>query len=77
MGQPTRLVVASTNLVKIGAVEQGFRAALPESDLLIDGVSLDSGVSDHPSTDAETLAGAGNRAYGAKAARLTRKSAVR
>ncbi|MEE4330395.1 MAG: inosine/xanthosine triphosphatase [Wenzhouxiangella sp.] len=69
MEKRVRLVVASTNPVKLGAVEQGVRTAMPDLKLIIDGVPMDSGVSDQPTNDAETLAGAENRAYGAKAAR--------
>jgi inosine/xanthosine triphosphatase len=66
---PSRLVVSSTNPVKLRAVETGVRDAFPDVDVAIDSVAVDSGVSDQPSTDAETLNGAENRARAARDAR--------
>lgn len=66
---PTRLIVASTNPVKRRAVEVGVQAALPAHSLTIDCVQVDSGVSDQPGSDAETLTGAENRARAARQAR--------
>lgn len=59
------IVVASKNPVKLRAVEYGFRKVFPEDRIEIQPVSVPSGVSDQPDTDAETLAGALNRASNA------------
>lgn len=56
-----RIVVASKNPVKLEAVKEGLSAFIPEA-LELAGVSVESGVSDQPMSDAETLAGASNRA---------------
>jgi len=53
--------VASKNPVKQEAVKQAFEVLFPEIKLQISGFSTDSGVSDQPSTDAETYQGARNR----------------
>jgi inosine/xanthosine triphosphatase len=63
---PTRLIVASTNPVKCRAVEIGVQAALPDQLITIGSVQVESGVSDQPSSDAETLTGAENRARAAR-----------
>ena len=63
------LVVASTNPVKLRAVKEGVQAALPDLELTIDSIHVDSGVSDQPASDEETLTGAENRARGARIAR--------
>jgi inosine/xanthosine triphosphatase len=55
------IVVASTNPVKIGAALEGFRRMFPTETFSAQGVSVPSGVSDQPMTDAETLQGALNR----------------
>ncbi|EQC41568.1 hypothetical protein SDRG_01529 [Saprolegnia diclina VS20] len=65
----TELVVASTNPVKIQAALLGFQKLFPDAACTAVGVSIPSGVSDQPMTCAETLAGALNRARGAKAAK--------
>lgn len=61
-----RLVVSSTNPVKLRAVERGVRDMFPDVDVEISPVAVDSGVSDQPLTDAETLRGAENRARAAR-----------
>jgi len=59
-----KLVVASKNPVKIAAVQNGFAQMFPEEAVFeIDGVSVVSGVSDQPMSDAETLEGAWNRCH--------------
>ena len=61
-----RIVVASKNPVKIEAVRDGLSSLIDEEIELV-GVSVESGVSDQPMSDAETLNGAINRvqqAYG-------------
>ena len=59
-----KVVVASETPVKINAVLQGFSDLFPRVE--IEGVSVESGVSDQPMTDAETKTGAQNRAKNAK-----------
>ncbi|MEM1410811.1 MAG: inosine/xanthosine triphosphatase [Pseudomonadota bacterium] len=59
------VVVASHNPAKHAAVERAFAATRPGAVLSIRGVSVPSGVSDQPSTDEETRAGAWNRARAA------------
>ena len=60
-----KIVVASTNPVKIQAVRNGFARMFPGQDFDITAVSVPSGVSVQPSSDAETLQGALNRARNA------------
>ena len=62
------LVVASTNPVKIQAALDGFRRMFPADEFEARGVSVPSGVTDQPMTDAETLQGALNRAANARRA---------
>ncbi len=59
------LIVASTNPVKIKAATLGFQKVFPFKTVNVKGVSVDSGVSDQPKTDDETLTGATNRAKAA------------
>lgn len=63
-----RIVVASTNPVKIAAALAGFQAMFPGDSFETRGVSVPSGVSDQPMGDAETLQGARNRAIAAREA---------
>ncbi len=56
-----KLVVASTNPVKIGAALTGFQRMFPDQVYEARGVSARSGVSDQPMSDRETLQGALNR----------------
>jgi inosine/xanthosine triphosphatase len=58
--------VASTNPVKIQAALNGFRGMFPGESFTVEGVSVSSGVSDQPMSDAETLSGALNRARNAR-----------
>lgn len=62
-----QIVVASTNPVKIDCARRGFARVFPETPLEVKGVSVPSGVSDQPMTDAATVAGATNRARNARA----------
>jgi len=57
-----RIIVGSKNPAKIAAVKQAFAKTFPETELQIEGYSAESGVSDQPMDDHETLLGAGNRA---------------
>ncbi len=60
-----KIIVASKNPVKIQAAEDGFRLMFPEGAFEIEGVAVPSGVPDQPMSDAETFAGAWNRATSA------------
>lgn len=62
------IIVASTNPVKIDCTRLGFERVFPDLTLDVRGVSVPSGVSDQPMSDAETLQGAENRARNARAA---------
>ncbi|OGO34449.1 MAG: inositol monophosphatase [Chloroflexi bacterium RBG_16_57_11] len=59
------IVVASTNPVKVRAVQNGFARMFPGQNFEISTLSVPSGVSDQPASDAETLQGALNRARNA------------
>lgn len=56
------IAVASDNPVKIQAALLGFQRMFPAAQFEVVGVAVDSGVSAQPMTDAETLAGARQRA---------------
>lgn len=58
-----KLIVASKNPVKITAVSAGFQKMFPDDTFEIEGISVESGVSDQPQSDTETLEGAWNRAH--------------
>ncbi len=60
------LVVASTNPVKIQSALEGFRRMFPDEGYQAEGVSVPSGVSDQPMSEAETLQGATNRVMAAQ-----------
>jgi inosine/xanthosine triphosphatase len=66
------VIIASQNPVKIEAIRQGFSSMFPAKEFSFEGISVPSGVSDQPMSDAETLQGAKNRV---KNAQLTDKSA--
>jgi len=57
-----KIVVGSTNPVKVECVRQGFSRVFPKALLDVQGINVSSGVSDQPWSDAETLRGAANRA---------------
>ena len=59
------LVVASQNPVKAKAAVGGYRRMFPEDPVELETVAVDSGVGHQPMTEAETLAGAENRARAA------------
>lgn len=63
-----QIIIASMNPVKINATHDGFKLAFPDDEIQIQGVSVLSGVSDQPMSDAETLQGALNRAQNAQTA---------
>lgn len=60
-----KIVVASTNPVKLQAVRDGFARMFPGVEFEILPASVPSGVSHQPSSSAETLRGALNRARNA------------
>ncbi len=64
-----RVAVGSTNPVKIEAVRQGFSAVFTTETIEVIGVSVDSGVSVQPLSDAETRLGAISRAKNAQVLR--------
>jgi inosine/xanthosine triphosphatase len=55
-----KIIVASKNPVKMEAVREGLATLINENIELL-GVSVESGVSDQPMSDAETFTGAVNR----------------
>lgn len=57
-----RIIVGSKNPAKIAAVRQAFQKVFPKDDLHLEGIDAESGVSDQPMSDHETLQGAVNRA---------------
>lgn len=61
-----RIVVASQNPVKLEAVNKGFSRLFPEEAFEVQPISVDSGVSDQPMTDAAAREGALTRAKNAK-----------
>ncbi len=63
-----KVIVASLNPVKLGAVAAAFRIQFPGIEADIVPVRVDSGVGDQPMSDAETLEGARNRVAAARAA---------
>ena len=63
-----RLIIASTNPVKIAAAENGFRRMFPHQPLETQAINVASGVSVQPRSDLETLTGALNRAANAQQA---------
>ena len=58
-----KIIVASTNPVKIEAVQIGFAQMFPTESFDVQGVSVPSEVSAQPMTSNETLTGALNRAH--------------
>jgi len=62
-----KIVVASENPVKLAATREAFATLLPDARLEMIPTSVASGVSEQPSTDAETRRGARNRAANARA----------
>lgn len=61
-----KVIVASTNPVKINTTEIGFKKMFPEINFSFEGVAAESGVSAQPMSEEETLRGATNRAENAK-----------
>ena len=63
-----KIIVASTNPIKIEAAKIGFEKMFPNSQFKTEGISVKSGGRDQPMTSAETRNGARNRATNAKKA---------
>ncbi|MCA9920732.1 MAG: DUF84 family protein, partial [Anaerolineales bacterium] len=59
-----KVAVGSTNPVKVTAVRRTVNRAWPDAE--VTAVSVPTGVSEMPMTDAETIAGARNRAIAAR-----------
>lgn len=57
------VVIASSNPVKIQAVFEAFQEVFPQEDIICENIAVPSGVSDQPSSNAETLEGALTRAH--------------
>ncbi|MDY7092661.1 MAG: inosine/xanthosine triphosphatase [Acidobacteriota bacterium] len=57
-----RVVVASANPVKVRATELALAHMFPDQPFEVEGHATESGVADQPRTEAETLAGARQRA---------------
>lgn len=57
-----KVAVGSKNKVKIVAVKLAFEALWPEKKWHVEGIDVDSGVSDQPMSDEESIRGAFNRA---------------
>lgn len=60
-----RIIIASKNPVKIEATRAGFSAMFPDQELITEGVSVESGVSEQPMNNEEIIKGAENRARNA------------
>lgn len=60
-----KIIIASTNPVKINAVAAAFKKMFPDETFETEGISASSGVSGQPKSDSETLRGALNRAENA------------
>jgi len=61
-----KIVVSSTNPVKIAATEEGFAKVFPDKKFEIETAKVPSGVPDQPHGDEETLLGAKNRVENAR-----------
>lgn len=61
-----KIIVASTNPVKINAAKMGFERMFPSESVEVQGISVPSGVSHQPMSDEETYTGAKTRATNAR-----------
>lgn len=61
-----KIVVASTNPVKLSATKEGFTICFPDEQMTFDSISVSSEVSSQPMTEEETQAGARNRVKNAR-----------
>ena len=64
-----KVLVGSENPVKVQCTQQAFQKVFPNHKIIVEGLSVPSGVSDQPMTDKETLQGAKNRIDALKALR--------
>lgn len=64
-----RIVISSSNPVKIAASKAAFEAIFPDVDMEFIAINVSSGVSEQPVSDAETRFGATNRMNNARQAR--------
>lgn len=60
------VIIASRNPVKIEAAKMGFQEIFPGQSFRFEGISVASGVSDQPMSNAETYSGAEQRALNAR-----------
>ncbi len=63
-----KVIVGSTNPIKIQSAKKGFDAVFPDHVILFEGTNAKSGVADQPVSDPETYTGAFNRALFARSA---------
>jgi inosine/xanthosine triphosphatase len=56
-----KIIVASKNPIKINTTKQGFEKVFPNEIIEVIGVSVNSGVSEQPRSDGDTLKGAISR----------------
>ncbi len=63
-----KVAVGSTNPIKIEAVRQAFTTVWPDESWEIEGINVESGVSQQPMSDEESIDGARNRAQRAQKA---------
>lgn len=63
------VIVASSNPVKITASQRAFETVFPDGKFTFESVNVESGVSDQPMSDKETLQGAINRSSNARIVR--------
>ena len=61
-----KIIVGSTNPVKINSAKVAFETVFPDEEFEVEGVSVASEVRDQPLSNDETLTGARNRAKNAK-----------
>jgi inosine/xanthosine triphosphatase len=66
LGAVVEVLVGSKNEVKVGAVRQAFEGVLPNNDWTVEGMEVNSGVSEQPLDEQETVIGARNRANALK-----------
>ena len=63
-----KIAVASLNPVKLRAAQAAFERLFPDQRFSVSGAALPSGVPDQPTSLAETMTGARNRAHNARRA---------
>mmetsp|Transcript_26589 Transcript_26589/g.52972 ORF Transcript_26589/g.52972 Transcript_26589/m.52972 type:complete len:217 (+) Transcript_26589:169-819(+) len=60
--ESVKILIASGSIAKINAAKLGVKELFPKTDIVMEPIlNLDSGVSEQPMSDAETIAGARNR----------------